>query len=305
MGYYEISEFTQTLLNQEFEPDLKPSAFVWHYTDSQGLAGILKKRTVRLSNPLFLNDPSEIKTGLAVTEEVITELRESGTAGEKVFATEFDAFRKRERRYFPYVCSFCAAENDLTLWRLYAEDGFGFSLGCPISELREALTYQANRQDIPPNIYIYRVIYDPQRQRDLIRRLFKFIYQSYEEGSGGDQSQLQKEEPFGLLFEMIGFFLPLMKSDAYRTEQENRIVLHGHDVKYADMDFSPRKGFLKPYIDFPIEAETFPEMPIHTVYVGPQADFELAQESLRLYFENLDLAKYQITVKPSGLAYRK
>ena len=217
---------------------------------------------------------------------------------------EYREFNRNDRFYAPYVASFCKSGDELDLWRSYGDDGYGFSLGFLISELRDSIAVQVQKMDIPAGVYVYKVIYDRDNQVTVFDKILQFHLTEYTHLVEINAAKTKiTANVYASLNAMLGFFLPFIKHPCYANEQENRLVIHGHDVADTEVEYAAKRGYFKPYIDFIIEGNEFPEFPLHTVYLGPSLDVERSITSVRMLLNKVGLERHQIKVLPSNLPY--
>ena len=291
MDWDQITAFTGPLLRS-----LEPEGLLWHYTDTQGLEGIVRYQTIRLSHPSFLNDPSELQYANSVYNEMLDKLASGQDALAQKFVSGYRAYEKEER--FPFnnhfVASFCKDRDQLELWRQYGDDGRGFSLGFRVKELKEVVTRQA--------LYVYRVLYDRDEQDALTNKILSFFLSEFQKiHEAGENSNIIICEVYAPLHTALDFFTPFFKHRCYTNEQENRLVLHGSHTVDHEMKFLARRGYFKPYIDFKIRAEG--AFPLDTVVVGPAAPRSWSKRSLQMFLIN-HLKGVKIQTECSTLPYR-
>jgi hypothetical protein len=136
---------------------------LYHYTTLGGLEGIIESGAVWASDVRFMNDSSELTYASDLINEVIAEsiasvsndeLREALPSG----PTYSNAFEHGLR---PFIACFCETNDLLSQWRGYGEGDLGMSLGLRLAN--------GPLDDLGPNSYLRKVIYDPIRQRELTR----------------------------------------------------------------------------------------------------------------------------------------
>ena len=292
MDWNRTNKFTRSLCE---EIEIEPEGLLWHYTDTQGLEGIVRSRSIRLSHPGFLNDPSELQYANSVYDEMLDRL----TSGQDVLAQKFvsgyRAYEKEER--FPFnnhfVASFCKDRDQLELWRQYGDDGQGFSLGFRVKELKNVVARQA--------LYVYRVLYDRDEQDDLTNKIMSFFLSEFQKiYEAGENSNAIILEVYTPLHTALDFFTPFFKHPCYANEQENRLVLHGSHTVDHKMKFLARRGYFKPYIDFKIDRDK--AFPLDTVMVGPTTPSPQCENSLWPFLVN-HLKGVTIHIEHSALPY--
>ena len=291
MDWNQITAFTGPLLKP-----LEPDGLLWHYTDTKGLEGIVRNRTIRLSHPGFLNDPSELQYANSVYNEMLDMLAGVQDTLAQKFASGYQDYRKDKDFQVPFVASFCRDHDNLELWRQYGDDGRGFSLGFRMEELRDVVAKQALG-----GIYVYRVLYGRNKQHDLTSKILNFFLHEFKKiHKAGKNDDVAIKEVYLLLSTALDFFIPFLKHPCYSNEQENRLVLHGNHTSGHEIKFLARRGYFKPYIDLKIEQDkTFP---LDSVVVGPAAPFPWSPGSLRMFLDHQGLASTEIL--RSVLPYR-
>ena len=100
---------------------------VFHYTDLNGLLGIVQNHDLWLTNARYSNDDREMLHGLQVTEDVIKERREAAL-GDPLRLDYLDRVQKELATTSDegvYVTSFCLKDDLLSQWRGYGANGTG------------------------------------------------------------------------------------------------------------------------------------------------------------------------------------
>lgn len=298
MNWNQITEFTGPLL-KPFEPD----RLLWHYTDTQGLEGIIRNRTIRLSHPGFLNDPSELQYANSVYDEMLDRLASGQDGLAQKLVSGYQDYRKDNDFHVPFVASFCRDYDNLELWRQYGDDGRGFSLGFRMEELRKVVARQAHQMDIPGGIYVYRVLYHRDEQDNLTDKILRFCLCEFQKiHEAGENSNVVIHEVYTPLHTALDFFTPFFKHPCYANEQENRLVLQGYRTDLRKTKFLARRGYFKPYIDLKIEQDgTFP---LDTIVVGPATPKPRCERSLQMFLNNHGLGRaIHIEIERSALPY--
>ncbi|TFD13523.1 DUF2971 domain-containing protein [Cryobacterium sp. TMT1-2-2] len=125
-------------------PEIGPTLF--HYTNAQGLIGIVQNRELWATETNFLNDPAEVTFASAVLVSLLKERaldaseNERSTISatiallEKSYVDPNTPDQYREDRTF--ITSFSRSDQSLTLWRMYGRQN-GFSIGFDEERLLE------------------------------------------------------------------------------------------------------------------------------------------------------------------------
>jgi DUF2971 family protein len=153
---------------------------LYHYTDAQGLLGIVQSQQLWASNAAFLNDSTEVTYIRGVLAEVAEEFRDEHavTATSREYAVDSIAgtgrFPPTEARtasvisileaaptiagrvFDVYVSCFCEWGDLLSQWRGYPSSGGGYALGLRPESIRRG------------GGVLRRVIYDEEEQQRLL-----------------------------------------------------------------------------------------------------------------------------------------
>ena len=294
-----LSELNKFLPSLEQEFGLETDGILWHYTNSRGIEGIVRNRTIRLSHPGFMNDPSELLYARKKSRHFLSELACDGYPD-----LDADFRRKYVETMNPtvFVASFCKDWDNLDLWREYGDDGGGFALGFRMKKLRDILA-KSDKEDmgIPKLVYCYRVLYDRNEQKKLTSKIWEFWRSKFEETWTDRESSTANLMIHGF-FEMLDLFSPFFKHPCYESEKESRLVLHYTSVDSEKTQYLPRRGYFKPYIDLEIKTEENEESPLAAVVAGPATDPFLSERSLRMFL--ISHGQINVQICRSALPYR-
>ena len=98
--------------NQELIFGLRPDDSLYHYTDLQGLLGIISDQDLRLTHSLYLNDAEEMIHGYRAADQVIvnakSEKNDPTWAG---YLDQLAALLKKPLPQGVYICCFCQKDN--------------------------------------------------------------------------------------------------------------------------------------------------------------------------------------------------
>ena len=163
----------------------RPPDILYHYTNAQGLYGMLSTGRVWGTNVGFLNDPSEMHYAAQLIRNVMTEevkqlKAEQPPAEEKksgwrgmvdVYAdsmsTSLPAWTESLLKTFEdqgdaYMTCFCARDNLLSQWRGYGATGSGYALGFDARQI-------GTPAPAAGGVLLRRVIYKPKAQIEIVR----------------------------------------------------------------------------------------------------------------------------------------
>jgi len=115
---------------------------LWHYTNFDGFAGMVRSGRIWATDVWSLNDTEEFIHAKGIAESVIRDLPEDGdSARAKAAAKDFvdSCFNTgvlSPARLEIYVAAFTTLDDTLSQWWRYGDSGKGFSLGFDLRQLR-------------------------------------------------------------------------------------------------------------------------------------------------------------------------
>lgn len=169
-----------------------PPGPLYHYTDSSGLLGIIKSRTLWATHVQYLNDSSEFIYARGLMKEVVAEAAEGALPGSPrarlrhtILEDSDQTEDSDESEIFwgeeTFVACFSERGDGLSQWRGYGKSIGGYSLGFPFEHLR-AIEEAINRRQAGhtfeyhhPRVTagLFRCWYDKPAQKQLIREAFE------------------------------------------------------------------------------------------------------------------------------------
>jgi hypothetical protein len=247
-------------------------AFPWelhHYTDIQGLQGIIEKKKIWATNAMFLNDSMEGKLYEKAYSLVYENAKKNApTKEEEAFLKELPAATSLLNHGAFYVTCFSQRPNDLSQWRAYG----GHSL--PIQ-----LTF-STRHLMPTtdDSSLVRCEYDERKQRTHVEDAFNPMISAVR-GWPGTRSGWSEQDQLDQYAQFVRWLRPMFKDASFHGEAEWRLV-HSytyHDEK-AQVEFRSRRSMLVPYIPQPINLQEG----LTSVLVGPTPHPEENNSAVRL-----------------------
>ncbi|MEE9925820.1 MAG: DUF2971 domain-containing protein [Brucella anthropi] len=111
--------------------EYKPNSTIFYYTDEAGFRGIIASKRLWLSDTALLNDPRELHLGMKLLSEAIDAYEDDAVYGVsnrdlQRFLLDFHNFRQQSTCY---ACCFSSKGDELPMWRSYADNGAGVSIG--------------------------------------------------------------------------------------------------------------------------------------------------------------------------------
>jgi len=306
---------SQTILRFNLHRELTqrpPNELLFHYTNADGLKGIIENNELWASSAYFLNDPNEITYGYDLLREALEKsLRDAEKLGEKnslkiTLVTELcrffgDDLLKKKIITPIYLVCFCEEDNLLSQWRAYGQAG-GYSIGLRVPTVETASEGQGFRAEPVTYTSVWaKVEYDKTEQTkqcsallnsmlgtlnletcEAIRRLSDHPFLGY-----NSFARVIREI---LLEEVLRF-----KNEAFKVEKEWRIIIRQRELKKQSMDdggksplsiyFRSLRGMLVPYVKLIPANPALNTLPIKRIRTGPTLDKETAKMAISLMLE--------------------
>lgn len=284
-------------LNEFLEGKLPNKLF--HYTNLNGLIGILDSSEIWLSNMYFLNDKNEFELGL----KFVIEQLESYKAGFSVLkATKYfiEALEKAidfiKEKDSPYILSMTTNNDLLSQWRGYTNNGVGVNIGF------SNIFFEENK------LKVYKCIYEVEKQKEIVNHIltqsiFMFIGIAESQGIFKDSEKIeysQYNEAINIagkyFIDRTVFFCGLIKDKSFIEEDEWRLLLF--DEK-SEINFFNKGNYFRPYKKIKIKNLNDS---INEVMMGPNSEKQLCKLSLKMLFN-----KYNIEIdklKQSEIPFR-
>lgn len=268
---------------------------IYHYTSIEGFFGIVKSRTLWLSDYCYLNDKRELTHGIDLVQEVAAQLlkHETRQVAIDLLGTWIQDIAKEIHRVC--IASFSAEGDSLSQWRSYGQVAVGF-------EPRD-VSLHAYGTNLQP------VEYDRDRQRALVQTYLHHLREAYVVDF--DANRLERitdvYHKTDRLIELVAFF----KDPAFRSEKEYRLayienpqILESLGIEAPTKRFRVNRTKILPYIVSseiePSSANTRP-LAIKEVVLGPETD-DLLERGVRELLQSESLG--EVIVRRSTVPYR-
>ncbi|MGD9948413.1 MAG: DUF2971 domain-containing protein [Desulfobulbus sp.] len=268
-------------LSRELYADI-PMGTLYHYTTFSGLLGIVRRRALWASDVRYMNDSAELKHTADLIKAEIRERIDSGHTNGTLLSQFADWVAYRiTNGHMLFGASFRSHGNLLSQWRGYSSLGKGVSLGfCP-----DYILECAQKQ----RFMIGKCIYEPQRQRALIKQVVDAVEQLVEdlacdEYSVGERSSLYRQAFATVEIDLLRI-AAILKHPSFREEKEWRIVSPViSNTAEAPILFREGHAMLVPYIEFDLGIGGKPPVMDH-LYLGPTANVNISMNSLKMFLE--------------------
>lgn len=260
-----------------------PSSIVYHYTDVNGLIGIVTSGCIRATHVNRLNDSSENKLGFELVQKYVR--KNMPKASRPLFEKVLSEFQSVDT----YVACY-STENDLLgQWRNYTGTQVGYSLGFDTSQM-------ATLDDkLPP---LEAVIYDQRIVEILLDSLIKRVDEFLNNNSFGD---IEVGYLLGMVNAMLNIVACITKYPKFEEEKEYR---HIYQPGKTGLELTPcfksgRFG-LTPYVEIKFLKSGY--LPLKSVTIGPCQDFNLEFRTLKILLQSkgygdLEILKSEIPLR--------
>lgn len=259
---------------------------LYHYTNAQGLLGMLQSKRLWASNSRFMNDPTEIKYATRLARDVILEETEndSSPAMKRFQHRLLSILGGYDQGAIVYITCFCCEGDLLSQWRGYGSTGGGYAVGFDASSLGETELLNDSQ------VILRKVIYDPKLQKSIIRKRLRLLLELQAEHLKHPNNKYAQEELHSCLdwfLFFLGESLNCFKDPTYEEENEWRAIQFGFVggkeivttrfrsgakaiIPYAELDFTKPNGRYKE------------RLPIKLIRYGPTLDPNMTERSLSL-----------------------
>lgn len=272
-----------------------PSDLLYHYTNADGLKGIVENNELWATSAYFLNDSAEIYYGCDLLKYVIDDWVTKNPRPENSLSLGFVRQLRTwfgehliEKHVVPpvYVACFCEDDNLLSQWRTYGQTG-GYSVGfrVPIADYL-GLGFRPE-----PNTYTTKwakIEYERDEQIHRCAAILNSVLAILDDPNTAQAIIAIGEHPFAgyskisrvvsdiLLEEIVSF-----KNEAFKAEQEWRVIVRARELTKQGTDdggitpvpvhFRALRGMLAPYVRL-VPTDPTNKLPIACVRTGPTLD---------------------------------
>lgn len=219
------------------------SEYLYHYTSSvMTVKSILTEQELWLSKYTVMNDYSEIQYGVSLIENVFARKSKQDSRFKTLLESIHELFQKEVSDYF--IMSFSENDNSRLLWDSYArKNGYCIKFSSSfITDLAYSTPlvkkvfggdkfvdestgkrkiYIKKAQDslvgYSYDILANKVLYDEQKQNDLLKEFIEYISQKIDENCYSDVK---------IAITALVQTIPFLKDPTLRDEEEYRIVIH-------------------------------------------------------------------------------
>jgi Protein of unknown function (DUF2971) len=191
------------------------------------------------------------------------------------------------------VVSFSEDGDSLSQWRAYGGPS-GFAIG-----------FDPDKLKVPERWHLAPCIYDPDKQRAIIRAVIDEVLEENSSSGDGTESDTDFRELGGNLLAYLYRYAPMMKHESFHEEREWRFISHPMSCHREGFDFREGRSTIVPYFKLPV-CEQKEEFPISEIVVGPTREPGRSVRSIRtlLLSKNTSRTLRRVPVRNSNVPYR-
>ena len=275
---------------------------LYHYTTIHGLKGIIDNNFIWMNDTKYMNDSSEIVYQGDMFASVLNEYKNKYIS-DKLITKLLNDIEKEigiPQKSMPYIACFSHDGDNLSLWRAYGNTG-GFSIGFDMTT-----KYDFNNN--PDCVFI-----DMEYREDIHKKLISVILDHaikiINEDIIKNELLINDIYSWNIITEKAIIYirkaLRRMKNPFFKDECETRLVLKKEDLPKGTLKFRTKGNLLIPYYEkrAVINKKIVKRLPIFKVIVGPCAEQELVQSSIKEFLASRGYGK--VLVENSKIPYRQ
>lgn len=194
--------------------EFAPPEHLFHYTDLDGVKGILSSKSLWMSKFTASNDISEITLAISHFQNFVASRVGALAEAEGEFLREAAAQLDGFRRTNICVASFCEQPDLLSQWRSYGNDGRGIALGFDTRTLLDLAQRNSLR--------LWRCVYDQALHVRISNDLVTMLLESFRAARPATSAQRRELiAQFNATFLLVA---PVIKDHRFAEEQEWRLI---------------------------------------------------------------------------------
>lgn len=271
---------------------LSPGKDLFHYSDLNGLLGIVQNGDLWLTNSRYSNDEDEMAHGQRLAAEAIADslTQAQGDAPRIQYLEQLKDLLGKPSVEGVYICCFCQNDDLLSQWRGYGAYGAGVSI-----QFDSAALSPWTGVDSPHGLSrFWQVFYKPETQRKIVDTAILFSW----------DLTVPPQQCAQRAADAIQFFIPTFKNAGFKEEKEWRLIFTPNPQCALDRQFRVRGDLLVPYFrlrDLAASAVAPAKLPIDHVTVGPSKVKALNVASVRMLLDRYGYSS--VKAEPSTIPF--
>lgn len=218
---------------------------ICRYSPLKTIFDMLSYLSFRMSGLVGMNDKSEVN----YVESYLNRGAGIVSVGKPLIKEHYNTIIAINNRYIT-SCSGIDRKDDLTLWRLYADDAKGV-----------CLVFDVKKKNLSKNILLQKVKYADvngnHKELDFLRTI---------------KEEVERLTGFKFEFRNLGYWKHFFKAHDYAIEEEIRLLIIDNDslVKLkTDWVMTYTHSIFNPVIDFKLNSKKFP-IQLRSIVLGPK-----------------------------------
>ncbi len=254
-----------------------PPRIIYHYTDIDGLLGMILTGKIWATHVSRLNDSSEYHHGISIVPDCVR--NSMPTLSKPLVEKLLSEFKRVET----YVASYSTKHDLLSQWRSYSGGKVGYCLGLATNGIA---TLDGSTPLLEP------VIYKDSLAQQVISKMVNRVDEYLQSNKFGDVE-------VGFLLGMVGGTLAnlacMIKHPKFEEENEYRQFYRpGATSLQLEQNFRNGRFGLTPYVEVPFIEEG--RLPLRSVTIGPCQDADLEIYIVKTLLEKHSYLNVEILV---------
>jgi hypothetical protein len=254
-----------------------PASELWHYTDAEGLMGVVASGQLWCTQVACLNDSLEQRYFGDLVHAAVKARRANNTdphlaillrvADEFLDGQDFAAAGR-------FVACFSEIEDDLGQWRGYGGGQCGYSIGFHFDGILEAL--------VRPSTFLLPMHYEDKGHQFLVGKVLRMAEQYFRQGVQRGLPDIERwaREFLAAFAAALDPLAAIIKHPKFSSEKEHRIVTHLQPGEHTQLKFRQRRTLLARHLPIDLKVGTAKLLPLTRVYVGPGPTQRVSQVSV-------------------------
>jgi hypothetical protein len=255
----------------------RPPNIVYHYTDINGLLGMIESGKIWATHVSKLNDSSEYHHGTKVVTECVNRaIPDSSTPFIDKILSEFE-------QKATYVASYSTEHDLLSQWRSYSGGKVGYCLGLATEGI-------ASLDDSTP--LLEAVIYHDNLAQEVISKMLCRVDEYFQKNQFGE---FEIDFLLGSVGATLVSLACTIKHSKFEEENEFR-QFYQPNVTSLQLENNFRNGNfgLTPYVEIPFIEHK--RLPLRSVTIGPCQDADLEKRTVSMLLEKDSYRNVQVLV---------
>lgn len=253
---------------------------IWHYTDANGLIGILQTGKMWATQVSCLNDTLEQRYFGELVHQAVKERRMQNIDSqlEPLFRVADEALGNLDfTAAGQFVACFSEAEDDLGQWRGYGGGECGYAIGFRSQAVLEAIKTR-------PHALLLPMGYADDIHSFIVAEVIKWAEIYCRQGLGrGVSDPIAWAAEFVTAFgDALTMIAATVKHPKFSGERERRIATFLQEGEHGQLIFRQKRTLLARHLplSLTVEVEGAQRLPITRIYVGPGPSQKVSKVSV-------------------------